>query len=190
MDGIIEQFVPDLLEKGVNILKEHYDNAEKVERIVISCALVSAGADGVASIIPGLAIPATIVSCFGAVWTMYASICKELNISIKENVLKLLARAALANIAANLGAALALSVAGMLIPGAAIITSAVVCFASVYLAGVIFINMLGKLARKSRDPHSFSDITEEEMQSAVKSVKVDKKDLEAAKRVFEASRDK
>ena len=86
-----------------------------------------------------LSIIATITSCFGAVWVMYGKLCAVLGISLKENVLKILARAALANIAANLGAALIAMFAGMFIPGASVVVSAAVAFIAVYLAGVVFL---------------------------------------------------
>ena len=67
-------------------LKDYYVRANETERIILNSALAAAAADAVGGIIPGLAIPAIIVSCFGAVWAMYASLCSTLGISLKENV--------------------------------------------------------------------------------------------------------
>lgn len=106
-------------------LRDYYNHADEAERIIMNAALTSAAADAVGGLIPGLALPATILSCFGAVWIMYGALCKTLGISLKENVLKLLAKAALANITANLGGALAAMFAGMFIPGASVLVSAV-----------------------------------------------------------------
>lgn len=171
-------------------LKAYYPNAEETEQNIINCALVAAGADAVSSLIPGLAVPATITACFGTVWVMYGKLSKKLGISLKDNVLKLLARAALANIGANLGGALLAMVVGMLIPGASVLASAVVAFATVYLAGMIFLQLILKLAKKSGNIHDFSDISESEMERAVKDTKVSKEDLNAAKQAYRENKDK
>lgn len=169
-------------------LKEYYDNAEQTEKVIIDCALVAAGADAVGSIIPGLAIPATIASCFGAVWVMYGKLCGTLGISMKENVLKLLAKAAISNIAANLGGALIAMFAGMLIPGASIAVSAAVTFITVYLAGIVFLALVLKMAEKSSDPYSFSDISESDMKKTVSNTKLSKEDLKEAKKSYEQNK--
>ncbi len=169
-------------------LKQHYANAEETEKVIINCALVAAGADAVGGMIPGLAIIATITSCFGAVWVMYGKLCAVLGISLKENVLKILARAALANIAANLGAALIAMFAGMFIPGASVVVSAAVAFIAVYLAGVVFLALILKLAEKSSDPYGFSDISEKEMKNEVSGTKLTKDDLNAAKDAFDRNK--
>lgn len=165
-------------------LKEYYSNAEDTEKVIINCALVAAGADAVGGIIPGLAIPAVIASCFGAVWVMYGKLCDTLGISLKENVLKLLAKAVIANIAANLGGALAAIFVGMFIPGASIFVSAAVTFITVYLAGIVFLALILKMAEKSSDLHTFSDISEEDMMETVNETKLSKEDLKEAKNVY------
>ncbi|MDE6433068.1 MAG: hypothetical protein K2L07_02425 [Lachnospiraceae bacterium] len=168
-------------------LKDYYVRANETERIILNAALAAAAADAVGGIIPGLAIPAIIISCFGAVWTMYASLCTTLGISLKENVLKLLAKAALANITANLGGVLAAMLAGMFIPGASILASAAVSFIAVYLAGVVFLRLILKMAEKSSDPYTFSDISAAEMKEEARRVTVTKEDLSAAKSVYATS---
>lgn len=167
------------------LLKAYYANAEDAEKIILSCALTAAGADAVGGLIPGLAVPMIVVSCLGAVWAMYGSICAKLNISIKGNVLKILARAALANIVANLGGFLAAYLVATFIPGAGVAASALLTFATVYLAGYIFLQTLLKLAKKSRDPHTFGDIDEHDMKDTIKSVKVDQN---VAKEAFAAKK--
>jgi|GluameStandDraft_1065615.scaffolds.fasta_scaffold03502_11 hypothetical protein len=168
-------------------LKDYYVRANETERIILNSALAAAAADAVGGIIPGLAIPAIIVSCFGAVWAMYASLCSTLGISLKENVLKLLARAVLANITANLGGLLIAMFAGMFIPGASILASAAVSFIAVYLAGIVFLRLILKMAQKSSDPYTFSDISSSEMKAAARNITVTKEDLNAAKAVYEAN---
>ena len=170
------------------ILAHHYPNADKTEKIIINCALVAASADAVGGLIPGLAIPATIVTCFGAVWVMYARLCNELGIELKENVLKLLARAALANIAANLGGSIAAVLASMFIPGASALASAAVAFLTVYLAGLVFLQLVLRLAEKSSDKRHFSDISTGEMKQEIKNAKVSADDLAAAREAYESCR--
>ena len=118
---------------------------------------------------------------------MYASLCSTLGISLKENVLKLLARAVLANITANLGGLLIAMFAGMFIPGASILASAAVSFIAVYLAGIVFLRLILKMAQKSSDPYTFSDISSSEMKAAARNITVTKEDLNAAKAVYEAN---
>lgn len=168
-------------------LKCYYARANETEQIILNAALAAAAADAVGGIIPGLAIPAIIISCFGAVWAMYAALCSTLGISLKENVLKLLARAVLANITANLGGVLVAMFAGMFIPGASILVSAAVSFIAVYLAGIVFLRLILKMAQKSSDPYTFSDISASEMKTEARNIKVTKDDLKAAKAVYEAN---
>ena len=151
-------------------LKAYYDNAEGTEKVILSYAIAAAAADAAGGAIPGLAIPAAIVSCFGA---------------IKEHALKLLAKAALANIAANLGGVLIAIFAGMLLPGASILVSAAVAFIAVYLAGIVFLRLILKMARQSCDPYTFRDISDHEMKAALRGITVTKEDLKAAKAVYD-----
>ena len=169
-------------------LREFYKNADDANKIIMTAALTAAGADAIGGAIPGLSIPATIISCFGAVWVMYGAICRTLGITMKDKALKLLARAALANIAANLGGAIAALIAGMLVPGGSILASAIVAFLTVYLAGLVFLKTLAKLAAASSDPYTFSDMSESDMKKAMKDTKLSRDDLEAARNAYGASK--
>lgn len=173
------------LKEAVYLLKAYYANAEETERIILSCALAAAGADAVGGLFPVLSVPMLVVSCMGAVWAMYGSICAKLNITIKGNVLKILARAALSNIIANLGGFLAAYLVAAFVPVAGAAASAMLTFATVYLAGYIFLQMLLKLAQKSSDPYTFSDIDESCMKDTIKSVNVDQN---VAKEAFAAKK--
>ena len=117
---------------------------------------------------------------------MYGEICSKLGISLKQNVLKVLARAVLANIAANLGGAIVGVLAGMMVPGTSAFVSATLSFMTVYLAGMVFLELIGKMVAKSSYIHSFSDISEKEMKNIVKNTKISKEDLEAAKMAYES----
>ncbi len=179
----------DVLLKGaIMTLSKHYERAEETEKIILQCAFAATVADMVGGSIPFLAVPATIVSCFGVVWVMYGRLCKELGITLKEHVLKLLAKAALANIAANLGGAIVALVAGMFVPGVSGLASALVAFIAVYLAGYVFLCLIAQMAEVSRDPHSFSDISEKEMKEKLHKTKVTTDDLNAAKRAFDSGK--
>ena len=175
------------LDMVADALQVFYENADEANKIIMTAALTAAGADAIGGIIPGLAIPATIVSCFGAVWVMYGAICRKLGITMKDKALKLLARAALANIAANLGGAIAALIAGMLVPGGSVVASAIVSFVTVYLAGLVFLKTLAKMAAVSSDPHTFSDMSESDMKQAMRETSVTREDLEAARRAYKAS---
>ena len=170
-------------------LKVYYAGAEETERIIINSALVAASADAIGGAVPGLAVPAIIISCFGAVWVMYGKLCEALGITLKKNVLKLLARAALANIAANLGGALVAIVAAMFVPGASIAVSAVVSFIAVFLAGEVFLSLVLKMAKESSDRTSFCDMSTDDMKKVVSKIKLSKDDLNAAKNAYEAAKD-
>lgn len=177
-----------MLKELTYALQSYYNRANEAEKVILNAALAAAAADAVGGLIPGLAIPATIISCFGAVWVMYGTLCSTLGISMKENVLKLLAKAALANISANLGGALIAMFAGMFIPGASILASAAVAFIAVYLAGVVFLRLILKMAQKSKDPYTFCDISASEMKAAARGVTVTKDDLNAARDAYDASK--
>lgn len=175
---------PNSLKYAAVALARYYPNADKTERIIIECAVAAVGADMLGAAFPVLAIPATIASCFGAVWVMYGRLAATLGISLKEKTLKLLARAALSNIAANLGGLLLTFAAGMLIPGASVVSSALVTYGTVYVAGVVFLRMIEKLAESSADPATLSDISEKDMKKAVSETELGKEHLEAAKASF------
>ena len=89
-------------ETTANNLKNYYNGVEDAKDIIFKCATVAAGACAAGSIIPIFAIPSIIIGSFGAIWVMYGKVSKALGISIKENALKILARAALANLSTML----------------------------------------------------------------------------------------
>ena len=80
------------------------------------------------------------------------------------------------------------SFAGMFVPGASIIVSSIVAFVSVYLAGFIFLQLILKMAEKSKDKYSFSDISTKDMKDTIKKTKLDKEDLNAARYVYEQNK--
>lgn len=176
------------IETIVNDLKQYYGNADEARDIIENCALTAAAADAVGSILPVLAIPSLIVSCVGAVWVMYAQVCKSLNIRIKENALKLLGRVALSNIAANAVGYLGATLLGSMIPGASILVSAVVTYVAIYLAGMLFLAMLSGMAATAKDPHDFTEMSEEQMAKIIRASKVTAADVKAARTAYAESR--
>ncbi len=159
-------------------LKNYYAAAEEAKEIIFKCAAVAAGSVAVGSTIPVLAIPSIIVGSFGAIWVMYGKVSQALGISLKENALKLLARAALSNISTNM---LSLLVASC-IPGLGVITGAILTFASVYLAGMMFMELILGMAKRNV---CFEDLDVNEMKNEMKNIKVTADDLAEAKSAYD-----
>ena len=78
--------------------------------------------------------------------------------------------------------------AGMFIPGASILMSAAVCFITVYLAGIVFLVLVLKMAEKSSDLHTFSGISEEDMKKTVSGTKLSKDDLKEARNAYDKNK--
>lgn len=165
-------------------LKAFYYNADEAGKTIINCALLAAGTAAVGGMIPILELPAMIVSCVGAVWAMYIQICKNLNINIGDNLLKVLASAALTNIATNLIGVFALEILTFFIPGIAYISGALITFASVYLAGQMFMAMLLAFARQGKTGADMGNISAEDMRSVLDDMTPSKSDVKKAKQAF------
>lgn len=162
-------------------LAHYYNQADDLEKVIIGAATVAAAMDATASAIPGLALPATVIGCFGTVWVMYGTLCKKLGISLKEKTLKLIGKAVLANIAANLGGLLIGEVVGAFIPYFSVLASAAISFITVYIAGKIFLNLILDMAQRSTDLVAFSDISADEMADFVAQDRISKDDVREAK---------
>lgn len=169
-------------------LKIAYHNVEGAEKIILNCALTAAGASAVGGLIPVLSIPAAIVSCVGAVWTMYISISKELGIPFKDNLLKSLASAALSNIAINLAGYLLTDLLLSFIPVAGVAANALLTFASVYLAGLMYMNMLAAFAKKNIVGEAIADVTPEDLEAELKQHTPTKDDVRDAKNAFKSNK--
>ena len=165
-------------------LKVFYYNADEAGKMIISCALVAAGSAAVGGMIPALEIPALIVASVGAVWTMYIKLCRILHISIGDNLLKVLASAALTNIATNLIGVFALELLSCFIPGIASISGALITFTSVYLAGQMFMGMVLFFARQGKTGADLGNVSAEEMRDVLADQTPKKADVKDAKKVF------
>lgn len=171
----------------VSYLKCYYKGADKVEKIIVNCALAAAGATAVGGCFPVLALPAMIVSCVGAVWTMYIQICKCLHIPIGENILKVLASAALSNIATNLIGVFAVEIITAVIPGIGSAAGAAATFACIYLAGMMFMEMLLAFAKKGTVGSDLGNVSEADLKSTLKQQTPTKEDVKSAKNSFDSN---
>lgn len=170
------------LNEIVNRLAKYYNNVSETEKTIRNSALVAAGSCAVGGIIPFAQIPAAIIASFGAVWTMYGLLCKQLDVPIKRNVLWLLAGAALSNLSANiLGGLVAL-----LFPGGNI-SGAVLSYACVYLAGTMFMQFVLTLAEKGVVGRDLGELSRSELKNAMAEQRVDKAAFEEACRDCEQS---
>ena len=153
----------------------------------MDCALTAAAAAAVGGIIPVLAIPAAIVSCVGAVWAMYIQLCKCLEIPIGDNLLKVLASAALSNIAVNLASVFIAELVGTLIPGVGIAANAIITFACIYLAGLMFMQMLLAFARKGKVGSDLGGISKAELKDEIRSQTPTAEDVKFVKKAYAES---
>lgn len=165
-------------------LEVYYKGAEEAEKIIINCALTAAAAAAVGGFVPALSLPAMIISCFGAVWMMYAQLCDCLGIPFQENILKTLASAALSNIATNLIAVFVVELLTAFIPGIGSVSGAAVTFACVYLAGLMFMKMLLAFARMGKTGDALGSMTPGNASSYMKQCGVSKDDVKNAKDAF------
>ena len=145
----------------------YYKNASEAVQIIMNCALVAAGATAVGGMFPFLALPSMIISCFGAVWTMYLKICLCLNIPIGENILKVLASAALSNIASNLVGVFAVELITAAIPG------------------MMFMEMLLAFAKKGTVGSDLGNVTQKDFQSEIKKHTPTREDVKDTRNVFD-----
>ena len=165
-------------------LKVYYHNVDEAGKTIINCALLAAGTAAVGGIIPALELPAIIISCVGAVWGMYIQICKVLDIHIGDNILKVLASAALSNIATNLIGVFVLEILTAFIPGIACLSGALITFASVYLAGQMFMAMLLAFANQGTTGADLDSISPADMRSVMDEQTPSKADVKNAKQAF------
>ena len=169
----------------VRNLKYYYKTADEVEQIILNCAMAAAGASAVGGLVPVLALPAMIVSCVGAVWTMYVKICNCLKIPIGENILKVLASAALSNIATNLIGVFAVELITAVIPGIGSLAGAAATFGCIYLAGMMFMETLLAFAKKGKVGRNLGDISQQALKSEIQNHTPTKDDVKDARRSFD-----
>ena len=166
-------------------LKCYYQCADEAEKIIFNCAMAAACATAVGGMFPILGLPAMIIVCVGAVWAMYIKICKCLTIPIRDSILKVLASAALSNIAANLVGVFAVELVTAAIPGIGSLAGAAATFGCIYLAGMMFMEMLLGFAKKGKVGADLGGISEKEFKSAIKDYTPTKDDVKDARDAFD-----
>lgn len=154
----------------LDVVTQYYESGEYVKpfssKEVADCVVHHAAAAGIATLAPGV-IPglgagvATVVST-GAIWAMYIRMSKMIGTSIKKETLKVIASAAISNIAMNAAVFLAFS----LIPGVGAVAAGIIGFASVYAAGLIFLTTLTRLFKVRRT--DVENLSDEEWKAQVK----------------------
>ena len=94
---------------------------------------------------------------------MYAKVCNCLGIKISENILKFLASAALSNIATNLIGVFAAEFMLTFIPGLSSMAGAIITFSCVYLAGLMFMQMLLAMAKQGKYGDTLAKMDKEDL---------------------------
>lgn len=166
-------------------LEQYYKGADDAVKIIMDCAMVAAGATAVGGLFPVLALPAMIVSCVGAVWTMYIKLCKCLDVPIGKNILKVLASAALSNIATNLISVFAVELITIAIPGIGSLAGAAATFGCIYLAGVMFMAMLLSFAKKGTVGSDMGNVSAKKLKDELKNHTPSEDDVKDARKSFE-----
>ena len=143
------------------ILSEH--QLTKVQDTIMGCSVAAAIAGVGSGWVPGAGALVATGAWVAAIWTMYVKINKDLNISIKDNILKSLASAFLTNIIATAGALLLGWVASLVlsfIPGfgttGAVVIDGMIGYITVFASGVLYINLLTKVL-KAKGKLEFSE---------------------------------
>lgn len=158
-----------MLKVAAEALKEYYRDADDIVKSVINHAAAAAAAAALSGAVPGAGSTIAATVSIGIIVKMYISLGNMLGIHIGNGVLKALASAVVADLAGSIVAILAVSTALSFIPGlgtlgAAGIT-ALTSFCYVYLAGLIYIKMVGKILSSGK---SVNKMTEAELKAAAK----------------------
>ena len=180
--------VADELMKAVS---NYYESGEYVKpfqsKDLADCVVQHSAAVGVsamaAGIVPGAGAVAAVGLAAAAIWRMYVKICQIIGVPFGKNKLKAISSAALTNIATQMAGVYAIQLASSLIPGAGIVTSGVVNFATTYIAGLVFLMVLTRLFKTQRQ--DVENMSDEEL---VKSVKAAFANIDA-KAIFKEAKD-
>lgn len=148
-------------------------NIEKVEDTIQGCAIIAAVAGVGSGWLPGAGKLVATTAWVSAIWGMYVKINKDLEITIKGNVLKSLAAAILTNILASAGSLILMLVGSLLlsfIPGpgsaGAMLIDGMIGYITVYASGVLYIIFLTKLFKAGKG----FNIAENEVKDVVNAV--------------------
>lgn len=159
-----------MLKEAAYALKEYYNNADEIVESVISHALGAAIAAAGAGGLPGAGSTIAAGIAIGIIVKMYVSLGKMLGVKLGNGILKSLASAVVADLAGAVVASIAVSTVLSFIPGIGTLGSAVITgitsFCYVYLAGIIYIKMLGSLLNNGKN---IDGMSEAELKQAMKS---------------------
>ena len=158
------------------------ENKDLADCVVQHSAAVGVSAMA-AGILPGAGSVAAAGLAVAAIWRMYIKICQIIGVPFGKNKLKAISSAALTNIATQMAGVYAIQLASSLIPGAGIVTSGVVNFATTYIAGLVFLMVLTRLFKTQRQ--DVENMSDEEL---VKSVKEAFANIDA-KAIFKEAKD-
>ncbi len=156
-----------------NLLKEMIDyyvsgdytkpfSSEELADCVIDHAAAAGLAAIAGSVLPGVGAGIATAVTTVAVWRMYIKMAKIIGTTLKEKTLKVIASAAISNIAMNTAVMLVVS----FLPVVGTVACGVINFASVYIAGLIFLTTLTRLFKVRRE--DINDISNEEWAENVK----------------------
>lgn len=171
MNKLLDFAIDQLLEA----LATYYESGEYVKpfkrKEIADCVIKYAAAGGVASmaggVLPGVGSAIAIAIATGAVWAMYIKLSKMIGITLKKEMLKIVASVAVSNIVINLGGLIMGGVAVSLIPGAGIVSGGIISFAMTYIAGILFLRVLTGLFKANYS--NWNDLSEEELKASVQS---------------------
>ena len=183
--GIMKQAVIGLCETMREV--GHEVNAEEIENIVEQHAIRTAST-AVSQAACGLIIGPQ-VNARASTITMYGRLANAMGVRLNNGLIKAVASAVVADLAASVAATIAATAAISFIPGVGNMASgtltAITNFGFIYLAGLIFINLVASFGVSRVE-----NMSEEEMKSAAKSVQ-DNMDVKAAmkeaKKAYKAS---
>ena len=150
-----------LLYLAANELKAYYTQADDVVRAVIGHAATAAGAAALAGALPGAGSTAAAAVAVGAIVTMYVNLGNMLGSRLGKGLLKSLASAIVADLAGSVAAALVVGTVLSFIPGLGTIGAAgimgLTSFCYVYLAGILYIKMVTKIAKSGKSIEHMSE---------------------------------
>ena len=158
-----------MLKLAAVALAGYYKDADDIVKSVINHAAAAAASAAVAGAVPGAGSTIAATVSIGIIVKMYVSLGNKLGIHLGNGVLKALASAVVADLAGSIVAILAVSTVLSFIPGLGTLGAAgisgLTSFCYVYLAGVIYIKMVGKILSSGK---SVDNMTEEDLKAAAR----------------------
>ncbi len=158
-----------MLKEAVYALKIYYYDSEEIVKTVIEFALAAAASAAASGCLPGAGSTVAIAVSLGFVVAMYVALAKMLGVEFGNGILKSIASAVLADLGGAIAAFVIVAAAISFVPGFGTIGAATITgitsFCYVYLAGMVYIKMLGTLLNMGK---SVSTMSEEELKQAMK----------------------